>query len=158
MKYLLTFLLFCSVASCQWFDSKAPDEQELLEQRLNEINLKEVSSYPSIAGCDAVMDKNERKECFLATMATLIQEKLTRDTLIVEYPEADTIKVEVTVFPDATLNFEPKFEVDSITYDTTAVYRAIKNSLTNFPDVEPAQKEGIPVTTKFTLPVVINVE
>ncbi|GGB69559.1 hypothetical protein GCM10007424_06910 [Flavobacterium suaedae] len=146
------------MVSCKWFDTKAPDEQELLEQRLNEINLREVSSYPSIAGCDALMDKNERKECFLSTMAALIQKKLTADTLIVEYAEADTIKVEVTVFPDATLNFEPKFETDSTAYDTTAVYRVIKSSLVNFPEIEPAQKEGIPVTTKFTLPVVINIE
>lgn len=151
---LLLFLLF----SCQWFDTKAPDEDELLQKRLGEINWKEVSTYPSLAECDAITDEEQRRECFFSSMTRLVQEKLNTDTLAILYPETDTIQVKVTVFPDATLKFEPQFPQDSVAYNKVKIDSILKTRLADFPKVEPAQKQGIPVTTQFILPVILNVE
>lgn len=151
---LIPLLLF---QSCQWFDAKAPDKEELLQQRLKEINWNEVSSYPSVAECNVIIDKEQRKECFFETMARLVQERLDNDTISMLYPGLDTIKVKVKVYSDARLEFEPGFEKDSVRYDTVAIDSIIKSRLVNFPPVEPAQKEGVPVTTEFILPVVLNV-
>ena len=158
MKKFVLLLLITLLASCQYFEKPVPDEEQLLQQRLKEINWKEVSTYPSLAECDAITDKNLKKECFFTVMTRLVQEKLDADTIALLYPEIDTIQVKVTVFPDASLAFEPQFPKDSVSYDTVKVDSIIKSRLVDFPKVEPAQKEGVPVKTQFILPVILDVK
>lgn len=146
------------VSSCQYFDSKVPSEEELLQKRLKEINWDEVSTYPSISICEGILDKEQKKECFFSSMAHFIQQKLDNDTIATLYPEIDTIMVKVTIYPDATLKFEPQIAKDSVAYDRIKIDSILSAKLNDFPKVEPAQKEGIPVTTQFFLPVILNFE
>lgn len=156
LKKLLFILAFVSLASCQLFDSKVPDEDALLQKRLKEINWKEVSAYPSLAECDSLLDKQQKKECFFATMARLVQEKLGADTLAMLSPQLDTINVKVTVFNDSRLEFEPQLPQDSVGVNVAKIDSILKVKLVDFPKIEPAQKEGVPVTTQFILPVVVS--
>jgi hypothetical protein len=158
MKKVAVIVLLVLASSCQYFEKQAPDEDALLQKRLKEIDWKEVSSYPSIAGCDAIIDKELKKQCFFESMAKLVQDKLDIDTIAMLYPEIDTIQVKVTVYPDATLKFEPQMPQDSVSYDRMEIDSILKARLVDFPKIEPAQKEGIPVTTQFILPVILDVE
>lgn len=158
MKKVIAIVVFIFLSSCQLFEKQVPDEDALLQKRLKEINWKEVSSYPSIAECNAILDKELKKECFFEQMARLVQEKLDIDTIAMLYPEVDTIQVKVTVFSDATLKFEPEMPQDSVSYNKTRIDSILKARLVDFPKVEPAQKEGVPVTTQFILPVILDVK
>ncbi|MUV02761.1 hypothetical protein GN157_03485 [Flavobacterium rakeshii] len=158
MKKAVVALSLLLLGSCQYFDKKVPSEEELLQKRRAEINMDEVSSYPSIGECDSVMDKEQKKECFFSSMTRLVQERLDADTLLLLYPEIDTIQLKVTIFRDATLAFETEFPKDSVGYDRTKIDSLLRSRLSDFPAVEPASKEGIPVKSQFILPVIINVE
>ena len=135
-----------------------PSEKELLQKELKAINWKEVDEYPSVVDCEKIEDKNQRKQCFSEVLTQLIQEKLNIDTLSVLYPELDTIEVKVTVFPNATMQFEPQFPKDSVAYDTIKIDSILKARLVDFPKINPAIKRGIPVKTQFILPVILKVE
>jgi hypothetical protein len=158
MKNIFVLLLAALCGSCQYFDRKVPSEEELLQKRLEEINWKEVTTYPSMAECDSILDKELKKECFFSSMTRMVQEKLTVDSLGVLTGEADTINVKVTVNPDSTLEFEPQFPEDSTAYNKIKIDSVLKARLIDFPAIEPAQKEGVPVKTQFILPVILNVE
>ncbi|RZJ59807.1 MAG: hypothetical protein EOO45_25170 [Flavobacterium sp.] len=158
MKKASALLFLLILCSCRYFDSKVPSEEELLQKRLDEINWSEVSTYPSIAECEGVLDKEQKKECFFSSMTRLVQEKLDTDTIAMLYPEIDTIMVKVTVFPDASLKFEPQMTKDSVAYNRVKIDSILKSRLADFPKIEPAQKEGVPVTTQFILPVILNLE
>ncbi|MBK0370555.1 hypothetical protein [Flavobacterium agrisoli] len=158
MKQFYFFILLIFTASCQYFDKQVPDEKELLQKELKSINWKEVDEYPSVTNCDQISDKKLRQQCFFETMAQLIQEKLNIDTLSILYPELDTIEVKVTVFPNATMQFEPQFPKDSVAYDTIKIDSILHSRLLDFPKVNPAIKRGIPVKTQFILPVIIKSE
>jgi hypothetical protein len=157
MKRTAALFVLVFLSSCQYFEKQVPDEDALLQKRLQEIDWKEVSSYPSIAGCDSILDKEQKKQCFFESMARLVQEKLDIDTIAMLYPEIDTIEVKVTVYPDARLSFEPQIPQDSVSYNIKAIDSILKARMVDFPEVEPAQKEGIPVTTQFILPVILDV-
>lgn len=158
MKKASALLFLLILGSCRYFDSKVPSEEELLQKRLDEINWSEVSTYPSIAECEGVLDKEQKKECFFSSMTRLVQEKLDTDTIAMLYPEIDTIMVKVTVYPDASLKFEPQMTKDSVAYNRVKIDSILKSRLADFPKIEPAQKEGVPVTTQFILPVILNLE
>ena len=145
-------------SSCQYFEKQVPSEKELLQKELKSINWKEVDEYPSLVDCESVTDKKQQQQCFFERLTQLIQEKLSVDTLVALYPELDTIEVKVTVFPNATLQFEPQFPKDSVAYDTIKIDSILRARLVGFPKVNPAIQRGIPVKTQFILPVILKVE
>ena len=152
---LIVFLIF---HSCQYFETPVPSEQELLQKELKSINWKEVDEYPSVVDCEKIEDKKQRQKCFFEVLTQLIQEKLSVDTLSILYPELDTIEVKVTIFPNATMQFEPQFPKDSIAYDKIKIDSILKVRLVDFPKINPAIKRGVPVKTQFVLPVILKVE
>ena len=158
MKQYFLFFVFLIFNSCQYFDKQIPSEKELLQKELKSINWKEVDEYPSVVDCEKIEDKKQRQQCFFEVLTQLIQQKLSVDTLSILYPELDTIEVKVTVFPNATLRFEPQFPKDSVAYDTIKIDSILKARLVDFPKINPAIKRGIPVKTQFILPVILKVE
>ena len=158
LKHYSLIVIFLLFNSCQYIGKQVPTEQELLAKELNEINWKEVDEFPSLVDCEKIENKTQRQQCFFEILTQLIQEKLSVDTLSVLYPELDTIEVKVTVFPNATLQFEPQFPKDSVAYDTIKIDSILKARLVDFPKVNPAIKRGIPVKTQFILPVILKVE
>lgn len=155
---LISLLVSLPFTSCQYFDRQVPSEKDLLQKELKAINWKEVDEYPSVVNCDEIEDKSMRQQCFFEYMTQLIQQKLSVDTLSILYPELDTIEVKVTIFPNSTMQFEPKFPKDSVAYDTIKIDSILKSRLVDFPKVNPAIKRGIPVKTQFILPVILKVE
>jgi hypothetical protein len=135
-----------------------PSQKELLQKELKAINWEEVDEFPSFTDCDSLNNNTQRQQCFFEYLTELIQEKLSNDTLSVLYPELDTIEVMITIFPDAKMKFEPRFPKDSVAYDTIKIHNILHARLVDFPKVNPAIKHGIPVKTKFILPVILKVE
>ena len=149
MRKAIALFLVSLCFSCQYFEKKVPNEKELLEKQLKEINWNEVDEYPSVADCEKLTDETQRKQCFFEFLTTTIQQKLAVDTLSTLFPKLDTIEVKVTVFPNSTMEFEPQFPKDSVAYDTIKIDSILRIRLVNFPKVNPAIKRGIPVKTKF---------
>ena len=158
MKKALALFLFSLCISCHYFEKEVPSEKELLDKQIKEINWEEVDEYPSVFECEKLTDKPEREQCFFEFLTQTIQQKLSIDTFSVLYPELDTIEVRVTIFPNATLKFEPQFPKDSVAYDTTKIDSILHARLIDFPKVNPAIKRGIPVKTQFVLPVILKIE
>ncbi|RMA77694.1 hypothetical protein BC961_0035 [Flavobacterium weaverense] len=158
MKHYYFILIIFLFNSCQFMEKQVPSEKELLQKELKSINWKEVDEYPSLSDCDKIESKAQRQQCFFDVLTQLIQEKLSVDTLSMLYPKLDTIEVKVTIFPNATMQFEPQFPKDSVAYDRIKIDSILKARLVDFPKVNPAIKRGIPVKTQFILPVIIKVE
>ena len=160
MRKIILILLLPSLlfSSCQYFDKQVPSKEELLEKELKSINWNEVDEFPSISECEKIKDEAIRKQCFFEFLTQTIQEKLSIDTLSVLYPELDTIEVKVTIFPDATMKFEPQFPKDTVAYDTIKIDSILHARLVDFPKMNPAIKRGIPVKTQFVLPVILKTE
>jgi hypothetical protein len=158
LKQFSLLFVFIFFSSCQYFEKQVPSEKELLQKELKAINWKEVDEYPSVPDCQIIENKTQRQQCFFEYMTQLIQQKLSVDTLSILCPELDTIDVKVTIFPNATMKFEPHFPKDSVAYDKIKIDSILKVRLVNFPKVNPAIKRGIPVKTQFILPVIIKEE
>jgi hypothetical protein len=158
LKQYSLFLVIILFNSCHYFDKQVPSEKELLQKELKAINWKEVDEYPSVVDCEKIEEKKQRQQCFFEVLTQLIQEKLCNDTLAMLYPELDTIEVKVTVFPNATMQFEPQFPKDSVAYDKIKIDSILKARLVGFPKINPAIKRGLPVKTQFILPVILKVE
>jgi len=150
-------LMFCLFLSSCNFDKAIPEKEELLTERLQEINWNEVTRFPSFSVCDSISDKTAHQKCFLKHLTYIIQQRLHSDTLSVLYPEMDTIHLKITINKDSSLIFETQFNKQS-NQNSRKIDSLIHIRLRNFPPIEPAQKEGIPVKTEFLFPLVIKVK
>lgn len=149
MRQILFFGLLLLVA-CKDIGGRVPSKEELLKKEMQSIDWKSVDEYPSVAACDSLPDKEQRRTCFFDFIRQNIQERLNADTLPADYPAPDTIRIKVTVFPDAHVGF-------TCTDQTSAAHDSlIKARLADFPSVNPALKRGLPVKTEFILPVVLS--
>ncbi len=155
-KILLVLVCTFLFGSCQFFEQKVPSEKALFEKRLMEINWQRVDKYPSIAACEAIKDETAKRNCFFSFLTQTIQEKISFDTLSKMYPNSDTIAVKVTVFPNATIKFEPQFSKDSTNYEKNKIDSILHVRLVGFPRITPAIKHGIPVKTQFVVPIILK--
>ncbi len=151
-KYSAVFILFLFV-SCQFIDKQIPSEEELLKKEIQTIDWKKVDEFPTIITCDSVSDKTQNQECFINTLSALIQQKLDADKPKLPFAKFDTIAVQVSILPNAALQFETQQQADNEKIDSI-----LKAKLVDFPTIKPAIKRGIPVKTQFTLPVILKVE
>lgn len=153
----ILLILFCS-SSCDYFRKPTPSKEELLQKELKTINWNQVDQYPSISECEGIEPKEQRQLCFFQYLTTIIQQKISQDTLPFLGVDVDTITVKVTIFPDASIAFEPQFPQDSVAYDKIRIDSVLTEKLKNFPRINPALKRGIPVKTQFILPVILKQE
>ena len=116
-QFIALFLILVCVTSCDYFRKPVPSKEVLLENELKSIDWNKVDQYPSIVECENIEDKTQRQQCFFEYLTSIIQQKLSQDTLPFPGIDIDTIIVKVTVFPDATIDFEPQFPKDSVVYD-----------------------------------------
>ena len=151
-------LLFVSSSSCDYFTKPIPSKEVLLEKELKAIDWNKVDQYPSIVECDSIENQAQKQQCFFEYLTSIIQQKLSQDTLPFESVDIDTIIVKVIVFPDATIEFEPQFPQDSVAYDKIKIDSLLNEKLKDFPRINPAIKRGIPVKTQFVLPVILKKE
>lgn len=155
-KIGLFIVVFPLMYSCQYFEKNVPKKEELLQKELNKINWEEVDEYPSTVECDSITDKLQRKQCFFDLVSAQLQLYLNNDTIKSLYPKQDTLKIKVTVLPDARIAFESHFEIDSLSFDKTKADSILQTKLTDFPLMEPAIKRGIKVKSEFIIPVILK--
>lgn len=156
MQKIVLISVVLLFSSCKYFDNQVPQKEDLLQKELQSINWKHVDEFPSIDQCDSISDKDGRRQCFIDYLIENIQQRISVDTLALRYPEIDTIKVKITVFPDSTVTFDPDSSKQS--HEPHIIDSIIRARLREFPKVNPALKRGIPVTTQFIVPVILNIE
>ena len=157
MKYISLILLFFCISSCDYFDKKKVNAEDLLNQELNTFNWNEVDVYPSFATCDSSDVKEERKHCFENTLSSYIFKHLSKQNIIVSEVIDDTLKMKIEISDQGILNI---LSIDN----SKIIQKIIPNidtlliaSFDSLPKIFPAIKRGQQVKTQFELPVIIKV-
>ena len=156
MKRLIYFLLFLGVSSCSFFDSKQQRTQELINEELRHIDWNSVDSYPFFYTCDEAVTKQQQKVCFEETLISHFKETLNDFEFTLTDKESETVDV---IFIIDTLG---RINVSNIEKDASVLKQmpefdgVVTQSLKNLPKLAPALKRGIPVNTKYRIPVQLN--
>ncbi|MFK7748213.1 MAG: hypothetical protein AB8B65_07480 [Kordia sp.] len=131
-------------------------EQEIVAQKKESINLDTVDEFPSFSNCDQ-LEKEAQKKCFFQTLTNQIYGRLSENNLIVTKTINDTIKVALYIDTLGIVKVSSIEKSDSTHKYIPTLDSLITTSIDNLPKALPAHKRGIPVTTKFILPIILNV-
>lgn len=151
---LLLLIAFFSVVSCQYFEKKEPNKEDLLKKELSKINWNTVDEYPSITECESITDKKLKKECFFQVLTKNIYEKIATDTVRKLLPRLDSLKIRIIIHPDSKVDFSTILPSSAL--DPEYTDSILRSKLINFPTIEPAIKRGMKVKSEFFIPIKIK--
>ena len=152
--FLFIIILF---TSCNYFEKKKLNSEDLLQEDLKTFSWNDVDLYPRFSICDGIIDKLESKECFQNTLLLSVNSYLESQNIIVSNDVNDTIRLKITIDNKGNL------VVNSITIKPETVAEIpeidslMRQSIKELPNLQPATKRGQEVTTSFELPIVVRI-
>lgn len=152
--YKITFgILVMLLVGCKNFETKKISSEEVLNEQLQDFNWKEVDVYPSFATCDEFSQKQALKECFETTMTKYLYQALAQHHIA----SGDTINATVMVYLAISDQGEPKIDSlaisEKLARQIPDLKKWIVSGIDSLPEIFPARTRGIPVATKFILPI-----
>lgn len=158
MKIRLLLLLLVMLTSCELFQTKKVSSDEILNEESRELNWHEVDQYPAFSECREILEEEAAKACFGNKVASYIYARLDRKQPVVTEALNDTVMLYIIV------SDKGRPVIDSVGIDSSVAHHLpkirtwIQESVDSLPKIYPASKRGIPVATKFKLPIVIQAE
>jgi hypothetical protein len=158
MKIFSLLVFFPFLIGCNNFETKKISSEEVLDLETKSLNWKEVDEYPAFANCKNIAEIEKARECFEATVANSVNAYLARQEPIV------TEAIDHTVYVHLEISKIGKPTIESIDVDTMVTNQIpelklwLQQSIDSLPKIYPASKRGIPVSSVFTMPIVIKAE
>lgn len=147
---------FCLFTSCDWFTSKEEKTQELVNEEMRNINFNEVDKYPLFDNCDEMLDKTGQLDCFQNTL-------LEQYTSTLEDFEFQFVSdINTSIYVDFLVDYKGEISVlevqrnQDIENQIPEFRSIITQSLKGLPPLSPALKRGVPVSSKFRIPIIVN--
>lgn len=156
MKRFLPFLLIALLSSCTFFESKEKRTQGFINDELSQIDWNSIDSYPFFYTCDEAASKTEQKICFEETLISHFQQTLNDFEFTLNDTESETVHV---IFIIDTLGMIKVVDIEkdiSVLNQMPEFDGIITQSLKNLPKLAPALKRGMPVNSKYRIPVQLN--
>lgn len=156
MQRVLVFLIFLSLGSCSFFESKEKRTQKLINEELREMDWNSVDSYPLFLECDETLRKDAQRQCFEKQLTTHFENTLREFEFTVDSDRGALVDVIFVIDEEGKISVERILKNASILRQMPEFDGIITQSLKNIPPIAPALKRGIPVKTKFKIPVQLN--
>lgn len=159
MFHRFLFVICCLfVVSCSSWETKKIPTEAYLAQQWEAVDLHQVDTYPSFEACDDLIGQEAIKNCFEREMANVFYNSFEQIPLIVSAPIDDTLWIDMIV------NEKGSLCIDSIQIHTNTrlelplLESYVHQTALGMPKIEPATIRGIPVKSKFRLPVILKVD
>tara|TARA_B110001469_G_scaffold56328_1_gene54232 strand:- start:657 stop:1124 length:468 start_codon:yes stop_codon:yes gene_type:complete len=147
----LLLLLFCN--SCDLVIGLDDSKIETLDTI---IDFSSVDFSPSFPVCDSIITKQEKSACFTNTMHAKISSELQKHSFTIKEAVSETVFVHLLISANGTVVLDEIQSSENIQIQLPTLDSLLKISVRNLPKITPASKRGIPVVTKYSLPIEFN--
>ena len=155
LRAFFLLLLISVTTSCQFFET----DKKLTQQEIGEIvDFSVVDVSPSFAVCDSVIDKAKKTACFRQTMHQHISKSLAKNIFEVKTPIDETVLVQLFIDKQGEVRLKKIASSANLKKAIPQLDSLIQESLQSLPNLFPAIKRGIPVSTQYELPIKMNVQ
>lgn len=156
MRRFLFVLVFLGLFSCNFFESKEKRTQELIDSELRQIDWNSVDSYPLFLDCDETAAKDLQRACFEQRLTHHFRAALNNFEFIVDSDENPTIAVIFVIDAEGDIDIL-EIEKDAYILKQMPEFDGIvSRSLKTVPEIVPALKRGVPVSTKFRIHIQLS--
>ena len=117
-----------------------------------------VEASPSFKVCDTIIDKESKPACFGTNIRLKIFSSLSKHSITVKNSVNETITVSIVIQSNREVKLSGIKASDSLIKEIPNLQKMIEKSIEDLPEIYPAIKRGIPVTTAYTIPIKIKLE
>ena len=153
LRYLSFFLLMAFITSCDLIYPTKNNNSAVLDTI---VNFSTVDTFPSFKVCDSIINKDEKSNCFRETIHQKIGEELQKEELSITDSINEVIYVDVIINSKGVFSLSGIQSSEYIKKELPALDSLLRESVAKLPKIYPAIKRGIPVTTKYRLPIRIQ--
>ena len=123
-----------------------------------EVKWTNNDEYPSIEDCDEYDTEIARKNCFNSKITSLIYSNIDLGVNLVSKKLNDTVLLSLLIDNQGKISLLNIDNLNGVLIEIPDIELIIRNSLKNIPYLYPATKTnfGIPVSTKFKLPLILK--
>jgi PBP1b-binding outer membrane lipoprotein LpoB len=123
-----------------------------------DVNWTSSDEMPSFEVCNDLVNESERKSCFNTKIINLIYSNLSFEKIRVNNKINDTLIISLLINEKGKISLIGIKNEDKLVNKIPELKTLIGNSLEKIPSLYPATKTnmGIPVSSKFSLPLIIK--
>jgi len=148
---LLLMVLF--ITSCDKFSfSKNKNIQDLDTI----VDFSSVDTFPSFKPCDSIIDKTKKTDCFRTTIHQKIGAELLQHTFIIKDSIDEIIYVDLIISSEGIFTLHAIQSSNNIKKVLPQLDGLLRESVEKLPKIYAANKRGIPVSVKYSLPIRIK--
>jgi hypothetical protein len=147
--------MMCCLISCDYISFKRKKDFEQINPN---IDVTSVDTPPSFGKCNAIIDKQEKTDCFYEEIHKELSLSLQEQKIKVRQNINETVEVVITIHADKKVTLK-SIEASEQLYEQIPEFKKIlENAIADLPEMIPANKKGIPVTSEYKLPVRISIK
>ncbi len=149
------FIILMLLASCISFQKKKDTHFSGLDTI---IDFSSVDVSPSFVTCDSLIDKIEKTTCFRQSIHQQIAEQLLKHRLTIKDSIDETVEVHLVINSKGMIVLKQVESSENMKRELPELDSVLKLSIDGLPQINPAIKRGIPVTTQYHLPIRIQLK
>ena len=153
---IFTFIiLLFSITSCDKLSFLKSEKIQALDTI---VNFSSVDTSPSFKECDSIIDKHQKSNCFRTTIHQKIGAELQKHQFIIRDSISEIVYVDLLINSKGKIVIEAMASSEEIRIQLPELDSVLRISVDKIPNVYAAIKRGIPVTTKYRLPIKIQLK
>ncbi len=151
-NFIVILCLFL-MTSCEFFKKKEFTPNVVIDTI---VDFNSVDVFPLFPSCDSIPSQEKQKVCSQIKLSEHIYASLADYEIVTSEVINDTILVKINIDKTGKTSLS---DLQSSTFIKNQIPRLdslISSGINNLPLLKPAIKRGMPVTTEFTLPIVVK--
>ena len=122
------------------------------------VNFSSVDTSPSFKVCNSIIDKQKKSDCFRTIIHQKIGMELHKHEFSLKNPISEIVYVDLLINSKGKISLETFESSENMKIQLPKLAAILKASVNSIPSIYPAIKRGIPVTTKYRLPIKIELK
>jgi hypothetical protein len=156
--FLRVFTFLIIVIFCTSCDNFSYPKNKNLQVADTIVDFTLVDFSPSFKVCDSLIDKHQKSNCFRTTIHQKIGAELQKHQFIIRDSISEIVYVDLLINSKGKIVIEAMASSEEIRIQLPELDSVLRISVDKIPNVYAAIKRGIPVTTKYRLPIKIQLK
>lgn len=149
-------IIILLLLGCKDFEVRKVSADDIFREEVNQIDWKNVDTYPSFEACKDKAEKGDQKTCFRERLVAEIMTSLSKNDIILEDSLNETLILNIEISEHG----KPQIVGTEISLHLKEEIPEIEDwlslSIEELSRIYPAEKRGVPVAVKFQLPLRIT--
>lgn len=155
LRFFYFFLMICFFTSCDKLSFTKNSKTQVIDTI---VNFSSVDTFPSFKVCDSIINKEKKTACFRSNIHQKIGEELSKYQFTIKDSIDEIVYVDLMINAKGEIVLDSIESSDRIKKELPELDSLIQLSVQKTPTILPAIKRGIPVTTKYQLPIRIHLK